>query len=189
MSFRNDIPLRTPEGDYQAPWYRRNAWQLGLLAAILIIFPAVVLGVTLIGDTEQPTRYNVRTVIPESLPLDVDDGDVAFDLDSVGSVVMHDFVLTNRADGSLSIHVELLGQTACGASPPNCTGGAPRCGDFMMRGGPDSDVVSCKLEAIGQSSASIDVPPAASVILRMTLTNLTGAKSGTERLLILLSRR
>jgi hypothetical protein len=143
------------------------------------------------GGPRQPTRFNVRIVVPDDLPIDVN-GEHSYKLERQGVPVTHDFVIRNTSNRRLALALQVKGPADCvsvvGFTGASCfEPGAVTCGELAVIGGLDREHIACDMEVIGLTRDDGVLAPGQSMSLRLTLTNISGARLGTERILLLLS--
>jgi hypothetical protein len=138
------------------------------------------------GDPLQPTRLNVRTVVPSDLAIEVDD-EHSFKLDKQGVPVTHDFVIRNTSNRRLALGLQVKGPADCVSGIGCFESGAVNCGNLASIGGLDPEHSACDMEVVGLTRDDGILEPGQSMTLRLSLTDVSGARLGTERILLLLS--
>jgi hypothetical protein len=186
-----DIPLQTTPGSYEPPWWKRNIGWLLVVGGVCSVPLFVILVALAAGGPSQPTHFNVRTVVPDDLPIDVD-GEHSYKLERQGVPVTHDFVILNTSNRRLALGLQVKGPADCvnvmGSTGASCFElGAVTCGELAVIGGLDRKDIACDMEVIGLMRDDGVLEPGQSMSLRLTLTNVSGARLGTERILLLLS--
>jgi hypothetical protein len=183
--------LQTKPGNYVPSWWERNLWWLAGAGGLSAVLVSVVVVNLVAGGPRQPTRFNVRTVVPDDLPIDVD-GEHSYKLERQGVPVTHDFVIRNTSNRRLALALRVKGPADC-VSAVGFTGascfelGAVACGELAVIGGLDPEHIACDMEVVGLTRDDGILEPGQSMTLRLSLTNVSGARLGTERILLLLS--
>jgi len=128
----------------------------------------------------------VRTVVPDDLPIDVD-GEHSYNLERQGVPVTHDFVIRNTSNRRLALGLQVKGPADCVSGIGCFESGTVNCGNLASIGGLDPEHFTCDMEVVGLTRDDGILEPGQSMTLRLSLTNVSGARLGTERILLLLS--